>query len=110
MVGREIKYFDEMLQYIKYLKEIGGLNKFLNNGSEGMCFLASDKRSVYKVISSDLPKVLGYDLEKIIMRQDIDLKYFAFPEELYADINKMLIGYKARYISPDLFDYRRIYS
>lgn len=97
--------FEDLKEFEKYINS-KSLIKKLGEGSEGICYLSSKDNSVYKIMRHSLYEYTDYQckLEDIITTKDIELKHFIMPEELYA-ISKKLIGYKAEYITPDLFDY-----
>lgn len=97
--------FDTQEQFEKYINS-KVLTKKLGEGSEGVCYLSSKDNSVYKIMRHSLYEYTDCQrkLEDIITTQDIELKHFIMPKELYA-ISKKLIGYKTEYITPDLFDY-----
>ena len=90
---------------MKYIKKQKLLTK-LGKGMEGSCYLSAKDNYAYKIIESNLFDYINnqYKIDEIITTQDINLNYFAIPEELYT-ISKRLIGYKTKYISSDLFDY-----
>lgn len=68
--------------------------KYLNQGGEGICYLIGN--NVYKIYKED------YDIENPICKDDLDLKSFLFPEEIYKCNNK-IFSYKTPYIDNNEF-------
>ena len=80
-------------------KYISGKNiTLLSNVTEGTCYLGEDNK-VYKIIGLDSIVDVSYNIDDIITEDDIKLKSFAFPQELFVVDNK-LAGYSSEYI-PD---------
>lgn len=96
------KNLDEYNQFLRTKL----LFKKLGNNSEGSCYLSYQDNLAYKILEYSLFEAVSntHKLSEIITTKDINLKSFAFPQELYSISNK-LVGYKTEYITPDLFNY-----
>lgn len=78
---------------------------YIAEGSEGKCFASSVDNDAYKVLfEEDNYFAEDYDVEKIITTEDIDLKSFAFPKEIYT-INGQIRAYRTKKIDNDLFKF-----
>lgn len=96
------KDIDEFYQFLRTKL----LLKKLGNSSEGSCYLSYQDNLAYKILEYSLFEAVSntHKLSEIITTKDINLKSFAFPQELYS-ISQKLVGYKTEYITPDLFNY-----
>lgn len=96
------KNIDEFNQFLRTKL----LFKKLGNNSEGSCYLSNQDNLAYKILEYSLFEATSntHKLPEIITTKDINLKSFAFPQELYT-ISQKLVGYKTEYITPDLFNY-----
>ena len=78
---------------------------YISEGSEGKCYASTVDNDAYKVFfDEDKYFSVDYDVEKIITTDDIDLKSFAFPKELYT-LNGEFKAYKTKKIDNDLFKF-----
>lgn len=77
----------------------------------GSCYLSSLDNKVYKILISDFngSEVYNYlvGINDVISTWDIDLKYFALPQEIYVCKDKV-IGYNLKFVCSDLFDKNNI--
>lgn len=98
--------FKNMDEFNRFLRT-KQLSKKLGNNSEGSCYLSSKDNSAYKILEYSLFEATSnaHKLPEIITTKDINLKSFALPQELYS-ISQKLVGYKAEYITADLFNYK----
>lgn len=80
---------------------IGKKITLLNRVTEGICFLGEDNK-VYKMLGKDIIKNDNYKVEEVITEDDIKLKSFAFPQELFV-LDEKLVGYSSEYIPNDKF-------
>lgn len=102
---RNIINFNSYNDFDEFLKSVGS-NSVVGSGGEGRCILSRDGDNTYKVFERfgccNSP-VVSYDVNKIITTDDIELKRYILPSELYA-LKGILIGYKTKYIKgEDLF-------
>lgn len=80
---------------------IGKKITLLNRVTEGICFLGEDNK-VYKMLGKDIIKNDNYKVEDVITEDNIKLKSFAFPQELFV-LDEKLVGYSSEYIPNDKF-------
>lgn len=80
---------------------IGKKITLLNRVTEGICFLGEDNK-VYKMLGKDIIKNDNYKVEEVITEDDIKLKSFAFPQELFV-LDEKLVGYSSENIPNDKF-------
>lgn len=94
-----IKNFETNKELTKYIsnKKI----KILNKVTEGTCYLGEDNK-VYKLLELDNVIISTYDYKEVITEDDIKLKSFAFPQELFV-VDDKLVGYSSEYIPNDKF-------
>lgn len=78
---------------------IGKKITLLSRVTEGICYLGEDKK-VYKILGVDNTTDNNYKVEEVITEDDIKLKSFAFPQELFV-LDDKLVGYSADYIPND---------
>lgn len=102
---KNIISFDSYNEFDEFLGSTCS-KRIVGSGGEGCCILGRDGKNIYKVFERfgccDSP-VVPYDVNKVITTNDIDLKRYILPSELYA-LKGILIGYKTKYIKgEDLF-------
>lgn len=83
---------------------------YIAEGSEGKCYASLVDNDAYKVLfDEDKYFEVDYEVEEIITTEDIDLKSFAFPKEIYT-INGQIKAYKTKKIDKDFFQFEEDFN
>ena len=110
----KITPFNSLKDFIIFLAKKGCMQcQLIGEGAEGKCYLSNVDGYVYKVITNknfDGQSIVNYDIKKVITIDDIELKQYILPEELYV-VDNELVGYKTRYIKEkNIFDESNSYE
>lgn len=86
-------YFETDKEVKSFLKQL----QFLDQGTEGKCYLDKKTKTVYKIFHSFFEdKESGYSKNELLQFNDIKTKTFIWPREIIYQSNK-IIGYTTKY-------------